>query len=123
MAVSPFDIINHLSTKAPLEFDIKDYDAWIINKGLINVRDTVFFAEVMNQYPFLDKKMQYDFYYHGIPKAKRFGKWVKVTAINSDVDLIMRHYQVNRKVAESYLKIMTVEDVDLLKQKMNSGGR
>lgn len=123
MAVSPFDIINHLNTKTPLEFDIKDYDAWIINKGLINVRDTVFFAEVMNQYPFLDKKMQYDFYYHGIPKAKRFGKWAKATAINSDVDLIMRHYQVNRKVAESYLKVMTAEDVDLLKQKMNSGGR
>lgn len=119
---SPFDIIKHLSEKTELEFDIKDYNPWMINRGFSNVFDGVFFAEAMSRLSHLDKDVQYSFYLHGLPKGRRFGKWNKAT-INSNVDLIMKHYQVNRRVAESYLKIMSEAEVKQLQEKMNEGGK
>lgn len=120
---SPFDIIKHICEKTHLAFELKEYAPWIVNKGLTNIKDTVYYAEAMNKYHGLDKDMQLAFYFHAIPKGKRFGKWVKASAINNTVDLIMRHYQVNRKVAEGYLKLMTDVAIKQLEQKMDTGGK
>lgn len=121
---SPFDIIKHINEKSDLEFDIKDYNPWMINRGLSNTLDTVFFAEVMNRYSQqLDKDMQYAFYLHGVPKGRRFGKWHKADAINSNVELIMQRYCVNRQVAEQYLKVMSDSALQQLQEKMRKGGK
>lgn len=121
---SPFDIIKHINEKSDLEFDIKDYNQWMINRGLSNTLDTVFFAEVMNRYSQqLDKDMQYAFYLHGVPKGRRFGKWHKADAINSNVELIMQRYCVNRQVAEQYLKVMSDSALQQLQEKMRKGGK
>lgn len=120
---SPFDIIRHMSEKTPLEFNMKEYSPYIINRGLTNMLDTIFFAEVMNKYYHLSKEIQYKFYSTAIPKGKRFGKWHKADAINTNIEMLMEYYQVNRKVAESYLKVMSDEAINLLKEKNNKGGR
>lgn len=121
--VSPFDIVKHLGEKTDLEFDIREYNSWIINKIFINTKDTVFFAEMMNIYYHIDAKAQYDFYYYGLPKAKRFGKWEKKTSINNDAEQIMTKYNVNRRVAESYLKILSKTQLEQLQKQMNAGGK
>jgi hypothetical protein len=119
---SPFDLSKHLNEKTSIEFDIKDYSPWMINKIMSNTMDTIFFAEMMNRFYDLDKNIQYDFYFHGIPKGKRFGKYNKVPTINNIVELIMKTYQVNQTVAESYLKIMSEDAVKKLEEKSNEGG-
>jgi len=118
---SPFDLIKHLSEKTSLEYDIKDYQPWMINKGFSNVLTSIFFAELMNQYSHLDKDIQRDFYFYGLSKGKRFGAWNKRN-INTDVELIMQYYSVNTKVAESYLKLMTDADIIQLRESMIKGG-
>lgn len=121
---SPFDIIKHVNEKTPLEFDMKDYSPWMINRGMSNTLDTLFFSEVMNRYSqVLDKDMQYAFYLNGVPKGKRFGKWHKADAINSNVELIMQRYMVNRQVAEQYLKVMSESALQQLQEKMRKGGK
>ena len=42
----------------------KEYPPFIINKCLSGHLDTVMFANEMNKYPFLPKKMQHDFFIH-----------------------------------------------------------
>lgn len=123
MNVSPFDIIKHISEKSDLEFDMKDYAPWMINKGLSNMLDTIFFAEVVNRYSHLDKDIQYVFYKTAVPKGRRFGKWHKAEAINSNVELIMKRYHVNRQVAEQYLKVMSEAALQQLQETSNEGGR
>lgn len=76
----------------------------------------------MNRYPQLDKDIQRDFYYHVLPKAKRYGTWNKSGVINKNVELLMEYYQVNRVVAESYLNIMSDDAVKTLKEKLHTGG-
>jgi len=122
MATKPFDIVKSLSNKTDLEYPIADYDPWIINRAFSNTIDTIFFAEICNRYYESPKDIQRDFYKYAVPKGKRFGTWYKAD-INTTVDLIMNHYQVNRKVAEGYLKIMSSRAVEELKEKTNTGGR
>lgn len=120
---TPFDIVKHINEKTQLDFSENEYNPWIINRVFSNMIDTLFFADVMNKYYALPKDMQHDFYYYGLPKAKRFGKYHKVGEINIYVDLIMNKYQVNRKVAESYLRCMSEDGLAQLKLQMNRGGK
>ena len=116
-----FDILKHINSKDELEFEMKEYLPFMINRGLSNTIDTVFFADVMNRFNHLDKDIQYDFYFNAIPKGRRFGKWNK-SPINKNVDLIVEFYDVNKAVAESYLKLMSEDDIVALQDKNNKGG-
>jgi hypothetical protein len=119
---TPFDILKHINSKDGLEFDMKDYNSFMINRGLSNNLDTLFFADVINKHSHLDKDIQYRFYFDAIPKGKRFGKWHKSLAINTDVEVIMETYKVNQRVAEGYLKLMNESAINLLHKKNNRGG-
>lgn len=123
MSISPFDIIRHISEKTPLEFEKNEYVPFVINRGLSNMIDTLFFAEVMNKYHHLNGDIQYKFYLHGIPKGKRYGKWIKPLELNTTVELIMSRYQVGRRAAESYFKLMDESAIKLLEEEMIQGGR
>lgn len=120
--VSPFDISKTLTEKTTLEYDIGDYNPFMINRIMSNTLDTLFFAEVMNRYYHLSKAQQRDFYLYGVPKGKRFGKWNSKLNINKDVSLIMQYYQCNLKVAERYLTLMNESSIKILREKMNHGG-
>lgn len=119
--ITPFDIVKHLCEKTPLDYDMKDYGSWVINRGLSNIMDTVVFADMMNRYYHLRKDIQRDFYLHGIPKGKRYGKWHKTVAINI-ITLIQEKYQCNRQVALSYLSLMNETQQKQLVEAMNRGG-
>lgn len=87
------------------------YPAFMINRAMSQYPDCIFPAAEMNLYPDLAPRMQYDYYFHGLRKAKRFAKWGKRKVADETIERVMRHYQVNREVAESYLKVMTEEQV------------
>lgn len=120
--VSPFEIVKALNEKTTLEYDLKDYEPWMINKIMSNHKDTLFFADFLNNMHHLPKQVQHDFYKYGIPKGKRFGEWFKPD-INTNIDIVMEFYNVNRRVAESYVKLLTDSDIEKIKTKMNKGGK
>lgn len=55
----------------------KEYLPFVVNKCFSYFPETVLHASLMNSYSFLDKKLQYDYYIHALPKKKRFSKWIK----------------------------------------------
>lgn len=120
--MTPFDIAKSLSEKTELEYDISDYNAFMINRIMSNTMDTLFFAEVMNRYHHLNSNVQRDFYLHGLTKKKRYGKWNKSIAINTDVQLIMNHFNCNFSVATSYYNIMNDDAINKLRKIMSQGG-
>jgi hypothetical protein len=86
---SPFDYIKSVTqTKEDLftndEIFKKEYNAFIVNRGLSNSETTALFADAMNQHPNLDPYLQYKFYLTGIPKSRNYSKWIKKEAINKD---------------------------------------
>lgn len=124
--MSPFDIVNSINNKTSLEWDdvtAKAYAPFIINRGLSFNMQTIMFANVMNRFPSLDKKMQYDFYFYGVPKGKRFDKWQKKLELSSDVQAVKDFYDINTDRAVEALKLLSNEQLDMIKEKLKKGGR
>lgn len=123
---TPFDFINTVNNKtAKIEMDQvgqKDYTPYIINRGFSNNMQTVMFANEMNRYSNLPKEWQYDFYYYGIPKGKRFDKWAKKEKTEIEIENIMQFYHINNKRAVEFSKILNTEQLTVIKTKLNRGG-
>ena len=70
---SPFDYVKSINTKSEYEYDLSGYVPYLTNRAFAMHMDTIMYAEEMNQYNQLDPALQYDFYYNGVRKGRRFG--------------------------------------------------
>ena len=98
------------------------YPAYIINKCMSHHMNTVMYANEMNQYSFLDSKMQYDFYIHIVRPRRRFSPWGKKQKID-DLDLVKRYYGYSTDKAIQALRILSPNQIDYIKDKLNKGGK
>lgn len=120
---NPFEIVKHINGKTELDFDIKEYDPFIINRAFSMMKDTLFIANEVNKMHALDKDQQYQFYFNIVPKGKRFSEWVKADKSSEDLKMLMEHYLINIRVARQYLTLMTESQLDIIREKMMKGGR
>ena len=100
----------------------KEYAPYIINKCMSGHLDTVLLANEMNINSQLDKKMQYDFFINIVRPRKRFSPWLKKEKIES-LQVVKQYYGYSEEKAKSALKILTQDQIDFIKQKMNRGGK
>jgi len=101
--------------------NIKDYNSFLINRGLSYFHDTVLYANEMNVNNHIPSDMQYGYLLNVINKRKRFSKWYKAVS-SENLELIKKVYQVNSEKALQYLNLLTDEQIDFLKQQQNVGG-
>ena len=99
----------------------KDYPPFIINRCQSGHLDCILFANEMNKYHFLDKDMQYNFYINIVRKRKRFSPWLKKEKV-SDLEYVKRYYQYNNEKASQALKILSNEQIEFIKQRLETGG-
>ena len=101
----------------------KKYPPYIINRCLSQHIDTIIMANEMNQRHGLDKKLQFHFLINSIRKRKRFGgKWTS-TNRSKNLDLIKEYYGYSNAKARVALDILTKEQINLIKEKLDKGGR
>ena len=100
----------------------KKYPPFVINKCMSHHIDTVMYANEMNQYPNLDKKLQYDFFINTVRSRKRFSPWGKKETVK-DLDLVKKYYGYSNDKAIQALRILTPNQLDYIKQKLNKGGK
>ena len=101
---------------------IKDYPPYIINRCLSGHLDCVLFANEMNRYPNLDKKLQYSFYLNTVRPKKRFSPWGKKQKVK-DLDLVKKYYGYSNEKAIQALRILTPDQLNYIKEKLNKGGK
>ena len=99
----------------------KDYSPYVINHCLSGHIDCVMYANEMNKYNFLPKKLQYDFFINIIRKKKRFSPWLKKEKIK-DIDYVKRYYGYNNEKALQALSILSKEQLTFIKAKFETGG-
>ena len=104
------------------EFWEKRYPAFIVNKCLSGLADAVLFANEMNCLHWLDNKLQYDFYLHGLPKKKRYAKWMRASKLK-DLDLIKEHFGYSNEKAKVALEILSKEQVEYIRRLRSKGGK
>ena len=100
----------------------KEYPPFIINKCMSGFIETVLIANEMNIHSDLPKKMQYDFFINIVRPRKRFSPWMRKEK-HDTLDLIKKYYQYNDEKARSALKILTKDQIEFIKQRMNTGGK
>tara|TARA_B100000902_G_scaffold368465_1_gene391828 strand:- start:401 stop:787 length:387 start_codon:yes stop_codon:yes gene_type:complete len=124
--VNPFDYVNAINynKKDIMVDDIaeKEYNPFIINKALSFFPDTILFANEMNRFHHIDHRLQFDFFINIIRKKQRFSKWLKPSEIEN-IELIKECYGYSNEKAKSVLTILSNEQIDELKRRMNKGGR
>jgi hypothetical protein len=79
------------------------------------------FANEMNLYNFLPKKMQYDFFINSLRKKKRYSPWLRQDKIK-DLDYVKRYYDYSNEKAKQALRILTKEQLTFIKSKFETGG-
>ena len=125
----PFDFINSVShskkdiirnSDSP-ELAEKLYKPFLVNKGLSYFQDTIMFSNEINRLPIIDNKLQYDFYLNSIRPLKRYAKWVKKVD-SDDFNAIQEYFQLNNSKTAEALSLLSSDQVNLIKQKLQKGG-
>ena len=98
------------------------YPAFIVNKCLSGILDSVMFSNEMNKYPNLDPKLQYDFLLHSLRKRKRFAPWLKKDKI-SNLDAVKKYYRYSSEKALQAMRVLSKDQIEFIKKKLNTGGR
>ena len=100
---------------------IKDYPPYIVNRCLSGHLDTVMFANEMNKFPNLDKDLQYHFFLNTLRKKKRFSPWLRKDKV-TDLEIIKQYYGYSNEKALQALKILTPDQINFIKQRLDIGG-
>ena len=120
-----WSILNNITQdKKDIREDIdfkKEYNAFMINRGLSYFPDTIMYANEVNLLSDLDNDLQYDYLINIIRPRKRFSKWAKKKD-DKDLELVMEYFGYNIEKAKSALSILSPDDIKKIEQKMNKGG-
>ena len=124
--ISPFDFANAINhSKENLivdDWSEKQYNAWIVNKSMSYGADTVIYANEMNARPHLEKRLQFDFLINTVRPRKRYNKWLKPETVEV-LSTIQEYYGYSIDKARQVLPLLTAAQLDIIKKKMNRGGK
>ena len=100
----------------------RKYSPFIVNKCLAPFQDTILLVNEINQYPNIDKKLQFDFLINSLRARKRFTPWVKAKKLD-DIEYVKEFYGYNNEKAKVALTILNDDQIATIKQKLNKGGK
>ena len=124
--MNPFEFVKAINNKQNIirdDLDEKSYIPYMINHSFSYFPDTVLLANEMNINHHLDNKLQNDFFINTIRKnPKRFSKWNKVKH-DGDFEAVKEYYGYNNEKTRSALSLLSAEQINIIKQKVDHGGR
>lgn len=124
--MSPFDYVTAiLQNKKKLivdELTEKSYAPFLTNRSLSYHRDCIFYANEMNRYHQIDKKLQNDFLINIVRSQKRpFAKWVKAEK-SEDLECIKQIFGFSESKAREAVRLLSKEQIKKLKEQTDIGG-
>ena len=124
--MNPFEYLNAINdTKKDIMIDDlaeKQYNGFMVNRGLSYFQDTVLMANEMNVNHHIDNRLQFQFFINIIRKRKRFSKWFKPET-ETDVEVIKEYYGYSNDKARQVLRLFSKKQIEELKEKVYKGGR
>ena len=99
----------------------KKYPAWVVNRALYAHSDMIFLVNEMNINNHLDNKLQFDFLLNSSRPRKRFAPWLKTSKVKN-LDLVKEYFGYSDQKAQEALTILTDEDLEHIRSKLNKGG-
>lgn len=126
---NPFDFINAINQHRDIireddnpEQMVKDYSAFMVNRGLSYYTDTLLYANEMNMLADLDSLLQFDYLLNSIRPRKRFSKWSKRRE-DGDLEAVREYFGYGYKKAQQALAVLSTQQLEQIKQKLEKGGK
>jgi len=120
--VNPFELIKSISSsKKDILENEKDYNAFMVNRGLSYFPDTVIYANEMNRFHHLDSRLQYQFLINTIRKRNRFSKWNK-SIESENINAIKQYYGYSNEKARDVLPLLSNEILKTIRGRIQHGG-
>ena len=120
--MNPFELIKSISnTKKDILENEKDYNAFMVNRGLSYFPDTVIYANEMNRFHHLDQRLQYHFLINTIRKRNRFSKWNK-SIESENISAIKKFYGYSNEKARDVLPLLSNENLKYIRGRIQHGG-
>ena len=124
--MNPFEYLNAInySKKDIMVDDIaeKEYNSFMVNRGLSYFSDTILYANEMNKSHHIDSRLQFDFFINIIRKKKRFSKWLKASE-DENISILKEYYGYSNEKAKSVLSLLNINQIEDLKNRIYKGGR
>jgi len=124
--MNPFDFVNNINSTDKKDLvregqaTEEDYVPFIVNKALSYFPETILYSNQMNAFPHAEKILQYHYLLNTVRPGKRFAKWVKRENVE-DVEAVREYYGYNIEKAQAVLSVLTVDNLNYIKQKLQSG--
>lgn len=123
--MNPFEYLNSInySKKDIMVDDVaeKEYNSFLINRGLSYFPDTVLFANEMNTKNHIDNRLKFSFLINIVRKRKRFSKWNKRNE-NEDISILKEYYGYSDEKARVALSLLSSNEMKQLKERLFKGG-
>jgi len=121
--INPFALINSISnSKIDILEDEKDYNAFMVNRGLSYFPDTVVYANEMNKFHHLDSRLQFDFLINIVRKRNRFSKWNKSNE-GENLKVVKEYYGYSNEKARDVLPLLSNEHLKTIRGRIFHGGK
>lgn len=102
------------------EFE-KEYNPFLINRGLSYHEDAILAAAVLNERHGLDKKLQVLYLINTLRPRKRFSKWVKAT-VSDDAKVVAEYYGISLRASRDILSLHSSEQLTVMRGFLDKGG-
>lgn len=112
--------INFSKVYVPTDGEHK-YSSWRTNSVLSNFPDTIMHANEMNMNGSLPDKLQYEYLLNVIRPRKRFFKKNKIKK-DDNFSIVQEYYKYNNERTREALKILSEEQINKIKEKLEKGG-
>jgi hypothetical protein len=126
--MNPFEYVNAINSHKDIisnsdneQLAETGYNPWMVNKAFSYFKDTILYANSINEHHFLDKKLQFHYLLNSIRPQKRFAKWVKKQDING-LEMVKEYYGYSNEKALQALALLSPQQLDMIKQKLQKGG-
>lgn len=123
---SIFDILKSVSYEkvdySEAEDFNKRYSAFMINRFLAADPETLLFANVMSRMDHLPSKLQFQFYFYGIDKKRRYFKYAKKDkGSGKTIEVIAQHFNVNMDRASEMMELLDKNTINKIKNSFKEG--
>jgi hypothetical protein len=115
----PLDLSGNLEHK---------YSQWRTNIALSNFSDTISQANDMNTNYHISDKLHYEYFYYSVRKRNRWASAADKVAQKKQeqeqelLSLIQHYYKYNIERAKEALKILSKDQIDIIRKKQEKGG-
>lgn len=111
-----------LQTKKDVLDNEKDYNPYVVNRALSYHIDCILYANQMNMSPSIPGILQYQYFLNSIrPMKRKFQPWQKQEAIKN-LECVKEYFGYSNEKAKEALRILTDEQIALIKEKIDRGG-